>query len=41
MMTVKASTTDMYDLTPIHAQERAAMNRAFVRLPTGNVWGNL
>jgi len=33
MMTVKASTTDMCDLTPIQAQERAVTKHAFLRLP--------
>jgi len=32
-MTVKASTTDIYDLTPIQVQERAAMKHTFLRLP--------
>ena len=32
-MTVKVSTTDMRDLTPIQVQERAAMKHAFLRLP--------
>jgi len=39
MMTVKASTTDMCDLTS--TQEKAVTKRAFLRLPQGNVWGNL
>jgi len=32
-MTVKASTTNIYDLTPIQVQERAATKHAFLRLP--------
>ena len=41
MMTVMASTIDMYDLTPIQGQERVVMKHAFLWLPIGNVWGNL
>jgi len=33
MMTVKASTADMCDLTPIQVQERAITKHAFLRLP--------
>jgi len=33
MMTVKASTTDICDLTPIQVQERTAMKHASLRLP--------
>jgi len=33
MMTVKASTTDMCDLTPIQAQKRAVTKNAFLKLP--------
>jgi len=33
MMTIKASTTDMCDLTPIQVQERAVMKCTFLRLP--------
>jgi len=33
MMTFKASTADMCDLTPIQVQERAVMQHAFLRLP--------
>jgi len=32
-MTVKVSKTNMCDLTPIKAQERAVMKPAFLRLP--------
>ena len=32
MMTVKASTTDTCDLTPIHVQERTLMKHAFLKL---------
>jgi len=32
-MTVKASTTDMYDLTTIEVQEKAITKYAFLRLP--------
>ena len=41
MMTVKASTTDMCDLTPIQVQERAVMKHAFLRLPHRKCMGNL
>jgi len=33
MMTVKASTTDICDLTPMQVQERAIMKHTFLRLP--------
>jgi len=32
-MTVKASTTDMCDLSPIQVQERVVIQHAFLRLP--------
>jgi len=32
MMTIKASTTDLCDLTPIQVQERAVTKHAFLRL---------
>jgi len=40
-MKFKASTTDMCDLTLIKVQERAVTKYAFIRLPIGNIWGNL
>jgi len=33
MMTVKAPTTDLCDLTPIQIQERAVTKHAILRLP--------
>ena len=41
MVTVKVSTTDICDLTPIQVRERAVTKHVFLRLPVGNVWGNL
>ena len=40
-MTVKASTTDMCDLSPIRVQEEAVMKHAFLRLPHRKCMGNL
>jgi len=41
MTTVKASTTDICDLTPMQVQERAAMKHAFLRLPHRKCMENL
>jgi len=41
MMKVKASTTDIYDLTPIQVQDRAAMKHTISKASPYEMYGEI